>query len=184
VDPTDSGSGGEARQRGRPGSGPGLPGVRLQPAGTVHPDRRPLRPRPARRAAGHRPGHRPAGSMIQQAAYRRRWRPTRYWLAAMIGAALFVILVISSVASLAIGQVPLRATLFGLPGIGFVVAATFFALRALHDHEPGIRLQDATRAAALFVVGIFLWLAVLDVYTFTQQAGPRLATPSATPSLP
>jgi len=122
--------------------------------------------------------------MIQQAAYRRRWRPTRYGLAAMIGAAIFVVLVLSSVASLAIGPVPLRATLFGLPGIGLVTAATFFVLRALHDHEPKVRVRDATRAVVLFVVGIFLWLAVLDVYTFTQEAGPGVATASAIACMP
>ena len=102
----------------------------------------------------------------------------------MIGAALFIVLVLSSVASLAIGPVPLRATLFGLPAIGFVVAATFFALRALRDHEPTIRVRDITRAAVLFAVGTFLWLAVLDVYTFTQEAGPGVAAACAVACVP
>src|SRR5262249_61703564 len=115
---------------------------------TVHVDRRALRSRPARRAAGHRPRHGSARSMIQQAAYRRRWRPTRYWLAAMIAAALFVVLVLSSVASLAIGPVPLRAPLFGLPGDGFVISASFFAPRELPDDERGHRLRHAPRKEA------------------------------------
>lgn len=114
--------------------------------------------------------------MIRHAAYHRRWRPTRYLLAAMIGAALFLVLVLSSVASFAIGPVPLRATLFGLPGVGFIGAATFFGLRALHDQEATIRVRDATRAVALFVAGMFLWLAVLDVYTFTREAGAGVAS--------
>jgi protease PrsW len=122
--------------------------------------------------------------VIRQAAYRRRWRPTRYLLAATIGAALFLVLVLSSVASFAIGPVPMRATLFGLPGVGFMAAATFFGVRALHDQEAAIRGRDATRAVALFVAGMFMWLAVLDVYTFTREAGPAVASVCAIACLP
>ena len=113
--------------------------------------------------------------MIGQAAYRRRWRPRRYELAAIIGGGLLVVVVLSSLASLAVGSLPLRATLFGLPGIGFVAAATFFALRALHDRESTIRARDLTRAFVLLVAGTFLWLTVLDAYTFTRAAGPEVA---------
>ena len=53
--------------------------------------------------------------MIRAAGYGRLWRPSRYWLAAALSVAILVALVVSSVASLAIGPVPLRATVFGLP---------------------------------------------------------------------
>ena len=122
--------------------------------------------------------------MIHAAAYRRRWRPSRYWLAAALGAAIVLVLVISSVASLAIGPVPLRATLFGLPAVAFVVAATALFVRALHDREPAVRGRDLARAAALLVAGAFLWVAVLDVYTFAHAAGPGVAAACAAASVP
>jgi RsiW-degrading membrane proteinase PrsW (M82 family) len=121
--------------------------------------------------------------VILTSAYRRRWRPSRYWLAGLLSVAIFLVLVVSSVASLAIGPVPLRATIFGLPSVGFVVAATVFFLRALHDH-PTLRGRDLTRAAVLLLVGAFLWLSVLDAYTFTHAAGPGVAAACATACVP
>jgi protease PrsW len=122
--------------------------------------------------------------VIGQAAYRRRRRPSRYWVAALIGGAVLIGLVVSSVASLAVGPVPLRATLFGLPAIGFVVAATVYFLRALQDREGAVRGRDVTRAAVLLLAGLFLWLAVLDAYTFTEQAGPVVAAVCALACVP
>jgi RsiW-degrading membrane proteinase PrsW (M82 family) len=77
----------------------------------------------------------------------------------------------------------LRATIFGLPSAGFVVAATVFFLRALHDH-PTVRGRDLTRAAVLLLVGAFLWLSVLDAYTFTHAAGPGVAAACAAACVP
>jgi RsiW-degrading membrane proteinase PrsW (M82 family) len=121
--------------------------------------------------------------VILTSAYRRRWRPTRYWLAALLGGAIFLVVVVSSVASLAIGPVPLRATVFGLPAVGCVFAATVFFLRALHDH-PTVRGRDLTRAGVLLLIGAFLWLAVLDAYTFTHAAGPSVAAACAAACVP
>ncbi len=122
--------------------------------------------------------------MIHQAAYKRRWRPTRYWLAAMIAAVLLVVVVASSAFSVALGSIPLRASLVGLPAIGLMTAATVFALRALHDRERRIRIHDLSIAGALFGVGVLTWLAVLDVFTFTQAAGPKVAAASALACIP
>jgi RsiW-degrading membrane proteinase PrsW (M82 family) len=121
--------------------------------------------------------------VILSSAYRRRWRPTRYWLAGVLGVAIFVSVVVSSVASLAIGPVPLRATIFGLPAVGCIVAATVFFLRALHDH-PTVRGRDLTRAGVLLLIGAFLWLSVLDAFTFTHAAGPWVAAACAAACLP
>jgi RsiW-degrading membrane proteinase PrsW (M82 family) len=121
--------------------------------------------------------------VILASAYRRRWRPTRYWLAAVLGVAILALVVVSSVASLAIGPVPLRATFFGLPSVACVVAATVFFLRALHDH-PTVRGRDLTRAGVLLLAGAFLWLAVLDTFTFTQEAGPGVAAACAAACVP
>lgn len=121
--------------------------------------------------------------MILSAAYRRHWRPTRYWLAAVLGLAILAVLVVSSVASVAIGPVPLRATIFGLPSAGCAVAATVFFLRALHD-PPAARARDLTRAIVLLLIAAFLWVSVLDAYTFTQAAGPGVAAACAVACVP
>jgi RsiW-degrading membrane proteinase PrsW (M82 family) len=121
--------------------------------------------------------------VILTAAYRRRWRPSRYWLAAVLSVAILAVVVVSSVASLAIGPVPLRATVFGLPAVGFVIAATVFFLRALHDH-PTVRGRDLTRAGVLLLIGAFLWLSVLDAFTFTHTVGPGVAAACAAACLP
>jgi RsiW-degrading membrane proteinase PrsW (M82 family) len=121
--------------------------------------------------------------VILTSAYRRRWRPSRYGLAGLLSVAIFLVLVVSSVASLALGPVPLRATIFGLPSVGCVVAATVFFLRALHDH-PTVRGRDLTRAAVLLLAGAFLWVSVLDAYTFTHAAGPGVAAACAAACVP
>jgi len=121
--------------------------------------------------------------VILTSAYRRRWRPSRYWLAAVLSVAIFVFLVIGSVASVAIGPVPLRATLFGLPTVGCIVAATVFFLRGVRD-QPTVRGRDLTRAGVLLLVGAFLWVSVLDAFTFTQAAGPGVAAACAAACLP
>jgi RsiW-degrading membrane proteinase PrsW (M82 family) len=122
--------------------------------------------------------------VIEQAAYKRRWRPTRYWLAALIGGALFGVLVASSALSIALDSVPHRASLFGLPAIGLMAVATVFGLRAFRDRKPGVRGRDLMVAAVLFGLGICSWLLVLDVFTFTQAAGPGAAALSALACLP
>ncbi|HKF75605.1 MAG TPA: PrsW family intramembrane metalloprotease [Candidatus Dormibacteraeota bacterium] len=117
--------------------------------------------------------------MIRQAAYRRRWRPSRYGLAAIIGIAVVGAVVLSSVVSFAVGPVPARATLFGLPAIALVAASTVSFIRALHDHESGERRRELGRAAVLLAVGMFCWLIVLDVYLFASDAGPAVAAACA-----
>jgi RsiW-degrading membrane proteinase PrsW (M82 family) len=115
--------------------------------------------------------------VIHQAAYRRRWRPDRYWLAAALGGVVLLALVASSAATIAVGRnVPRSANLAALPSIGFIVVATAFGLRALHDREPAIRGRDLTRAAVLLAIGVFFWVGIVDVFTFTQDAGPTVAT--------
>ncbi|HEY4025355.1 MAG TPA: PrsW family intramembrane metalloprotease [Candidatus Dormibacteraeota bacterium] len=111
-------------------------------------------------------------------------RPNRYGLAALLSVAILAALVVSSIASLAIGPVPLRATAFGLPAVAFVMGATVFFLRGLRDPEGTMRVRDMTRAGVLLLAGIFLWLTVLDVYTFTRGAGPGVAAACAAACIP
>jgi RsiW-degrading membrane proteinase PrsW (M82 family) len=122
--------------------------------------------------------------VIGQSAYIRRWRPSRYWLAALLALTILAALALSSLASLAIGPVPVRATVFGLPASALVLGATAFFLRGLHDREPTVRVRDLTRAGVLLLAGTFLWLSVVDAYTFTRGAGPGVAAACAAACIP
>jgi RsiW-degrading membrane proteinase PrsW (M82 family) len=119
-----------------------------------------------------------------EAAYPRRWRPTRYGLAALLGGAVLVLATVSSILSFLVSQIPARASLFGLPAVALVAAATYFGVRGFHEHDAKARRRDRVRAVVLLAVGMFLWLLVLDVFTFTQAAGPRVALLSAMACLP
>jgi RsiW-degrading membrane proteinase PrsW (M82 family) len=119
-----------------------------------------------------------------EAAYPRRWRPTRYGLAALLAGAVLLLATASSILSILVSQVPARASLFGLPAVALVAASTYFGVRGLRDHEPQARRRDRIRAVVLFGAGLLLWLLVLDVFTFTQAAGPRVALLSALACLP
>jgi RsiW-degrading membrane proteinase PrsW (M82 family) len=122
--------------------------------------------------------------VIVQSAYRRRWRPSRYWLAAGLSGVVLATVLVSSVASLALGPVPLRATVFGLPAVALVLAATALFVRALHDREPAVRVRDLTRGSVLLLIGSLLWLSVIDAYTFTRSAGPAVALACAVACVP
>ena len=119
-----------------------------------------------------------------EAAYPRRWRPTRYGLAALLAGAVLILATASSILSILVSQVPARASIFGLPAVALVAAATYFGVRGLRDQERATRRRDRIRALVLFVAGLLLWLLVLDVFTFTQAAGPRVALLSALACLP
>ena len=119
-----------------------------------------------------------------QAAYGRRWRPTRYGLAAVLGAAVLFVATASSILSILLSQIPIRASLFGLPAVGLVAAATYFGVRGWREHEQAARRHDQVRAAILLSLGMVLWLLVLDIFTFTQAAGPLAALVSTLACLP
>lgn len=118
------------------------------------------------------------------AAYGRRWRRSRYGLAAILVGGLLVVVVLSSIASLALGPVPARATLFGLPAVALVLASTISFRRAMRDREAGVDSRELGRAIVLMVAGLFLWLLVLDVYTFASDAGPLVAAICALTCVP
>lgn len=119
-----------------------------------------------------------------EAAYHRPWRPARYWIAGLIGVAVLLVIIASSVLAVRFQQVPTRGTLFALPAVLLILAATAFAARGLHDHGRTKRLRDLARAGALLGLGLLLWLVVLDLYTFTNSAGPLVATLCALACLP
>jgi protease PrsW len=119
-----------------------------------------------------------------EAAYPSPWRPARYWIAGIIGAGVLLVIIASSILAILFQEVPARATIFGLPAVALVVAATFFGVRALRDHELASRPRDLVRAGVLLGLGLFLWLLVVDVFTFTQAAGPVVAAAAALACLP
>jgi RsiW-degrading membrane proteinase PrsW (M82 family) len=119
-----------------------------------------------------------------EAAYPRRWRPTRYGLAALLGGAVLLLATVSSILSFLVSQIPARASLFGLPAVALVAAATYFGVRGFQAHQEQARRRDRVRAVVLLGAGMVLWLLVLDVFTFTQAAGPRVALLSALACLP
>jgi RsiW-degrading membrane proteinase PrsW (M82 family) len=95
-----------------------------------------------------------------------------------------VVLVVSSVLSIVLDSIPHRASLFGLPAIGLVATATIFGARALRGSAPMVRGRDLMVAVILFGLGICSWLLVLDIFTFTQAAGPEVAAISTLVCLP
>jgi RsiW-degrading membrane proteinase PrsW (M82 family) len=119
-----------------------------------------------------------------EAAYRHPWRPARYWIAGLIGGGVLLVIIASSILAILFQQVPARGTVFGLPAVALVVAATVFGVRALHDHDLASRLQDLVRAGVLLGVGLLVWLLVIDVFTFTQAAGPAVAAVATLACLP
>jgi RsiW-degrading membrane proteinase PrsW (M82 family) len=90
----------------------------------------------------------------------------------------------SSVVSLVARDVPARATLFGLPAVALVTAATYFGVRGLRERDSQERRRDRVRAFVLLAVAMGLWLLVVDVFTFTQAAGTRVALLCALACLP
>src|SRR5205823_1699355 len=154
-----------------------------EPPRRVHDGGRALRKRPGGRAVGadQRAGR---SKGLMEAAYRHPWRPARYWIAGLIGAGVLLVIVASSILAILFRQVPARGTIFGLPAVVLVVAATVFGVRALHDHDLASRMRDLYRAGVLLGVGLLLWLLVIDVFTFTQAAGPGVAAVCALACVP
>ena len=83
-----------------------------------------------------------------EAAYPRRWRPTRYGLAALLGGAVLLLATVSSLLSFLVSQVPARASLFGLPAVALVAAATYFGVRGLRPAHQGAECAWAASASA------------------------------------
>src|SRR3982074_2129286 len=55
----------------------------------------------------------------------RRWRPSRYGIAALLGGAVLLVATASSILSFLVRQVPARASLFGLPAVALIVAGSY-----------------------------------------------------------
>jgi RsiW-degrading membrane proteinase PrsW (M82 family) len=118
-----------------------------------------------------------------QAAYHRHGRPARYRLAAALVAVVLVVLAITAVFDYpAFAGVPGRALIFGVPAVAFIGLGTYLGVEAF-DRGPG-RQRRLVLAGGLLTAAIVFWLLILDVFVFTQDAGPWVAVACAIACLP
>jgi RsiW-degrading membrane proteinase PrsW (M82 family) len=117
-------------------------------------------------------------------AYPRLGRPARYGVAAAL--VVLVLLVLAATAVFDYGSfqgVPGRTALFGIPVVVFLGLATYLAVQAF-DRQAVRRRRHVLLAGGLLAAAIVLWLLVLDVFVFTQDAGPVAALICAIACLP
>ena len=111
-------------------------------------------------------------------------RPARYLVAAVVGALVFLALVgSSSLSYLSLDRIPNRGFLLGLPAVALVAGATWAGIRTL-EKDGAERRRHQLWAVTLFALAILLWLLLLDLFLFTQEAGPAVAALSTLACLP
>ncbi len=99
-------------------------------------------------------------------------RPGRYRIALALAALVVVLLVASSILNyLYLDSIPGRASLYGLLAVALIAFGTFILVRAF-DRDRASRRKHLIRASVLIGLGALLWLLVIDVFLFTQSAGP------------
>jgi len=92
-----------------------------------------------------------------------------------VAAVVSAVLVASSVLNyLYLDSIPGRASLYGLVAVALVALGTYIGVSAF-DHSPVKRRRHLIRAAVLIGLAVLLWLLVIDVFLFTQAAGPGVA---------
>jgi RsiW-degrading membrane proteinase PrsW (M82 family) len=102
-------------------------------------------------------------------------RPDRYRVAIAITALIVLALIASSVMNyFFLDEIPGRASLYGLLAVALITLGTFVLVRAF-DRDRAMRRKHLIRAGVLIGLGVLLWLLVIDVFLFTQSAGPLVA---------
>ena len=113
-----------------------------------------------------------------------RLRPGRYWIAAGITVILVLVLIASSILNYAyLDTIPARTSLYGLLAVALICLGTYILVRAF-DRDRAMRRKHLIRAGVLIGLGVLLWLLVIDVFVFTQSAGPAVAATCALVCLP
>ena len=113
-----------------------------------------------------------------------RLRPRRYRVAVAISGLVVLALVASSILNYAfLDTIPGRASLYGLLAVALITFGTFILVRAF-DRDRSTRRKHLIRAGVLIGLGVLLWLLVIDVFLFTQTAGPAVAAICALACLP
>jgi RsiW-degrading membrane proteinase PrsW (M82 family) len=111
-------------------------------------------------------------------------RPARYAIAIAIAVALSLVLVASSILNYVyLDTVAGRTSLYGLLAVALIALGTFIGVRAV-DRDPARRRRDFIRAAVLLGLAALLWLLLVDVFIFTNAAGPGVAAICALACLP
>ena len=113
--------------------------------------------------------------MISSADPQSRLRPGRYRIALAIVALIVVALVVSSILNYVyLDTIPGRTSLYGLLAVALIALGTFILVNA-YNRDPAMRRKNLIRASVLIGLGVLLWLLVIDVFLFTQSAGPGVS---------
>ena len=111
-------------------------------------------------------------------------RPGRYGIAAAIVALVIVALIGSSILNyFYLDTIPGRVSLYGLLAVGLITLGTYVLVRAF-NRDRAIRRKQLIRAGVLLSFGVLLWLLVIDLFLYTQSAGPAVAAVCALACLP
>jgi len=112
---------------------------------------------------------------VISAAYARRGRPARYALAVLVTALLVAVITATSILNyFFLDKVAGRTSLYGLVTVALIGAASWIGVRAF-DRDQALRRKHLIRAGVLLGLGILFWLLLIDVFVFTQEAGPGVA---------
>jgi RsiW-degrading membrane proteinase PrsW (M82 family) len=113
-----------------------------------------------------------------------RLRPGRYGIALAIAAVLVAALIASSVMNYVfLDSIPARTSLYGLLAVALIALGTYILARTF-ERDRATRRRHLIRAGVLIGLGVLLWLLVIDVFLFTQSAGPAVAAICAAACLP
>jgi protease PrsW len=111
-------------------------------------------------------------------------RPRRYGVAIAIASLVVAALVASSILNYVfLDTIPGRASLYGLLAVAFITLGTYIMVRAV-NRDRRTRRNHLIRAGVLIGIGVLLWLLVIDVFLYTQSAGPGVAAICALACLP
>ncbi len=113
-----------------------------------------------------------------------RLRPGRYGIAIAIAVVVVITLIVSSLLNYVyLDTIPGRTSLYGLLAVALIALGTYIGVRAF-TRDRASRRKHLIRAGVLLGLGTLLWLLVIDVFVFTQSAGPLVAAICAIACLP
>jgi RsiW-degrading membrane proteinase PrsW (M82 family) len=123
-------------------------------------------------------------SAITAANPRPRARPARYGVALAVAAIVVIVLIASSILDYVyLDTIPGRTSLYGLVAVALVTLGTYIGVRAV-DRDPAERRRHLIRAGVLLGLAVLLWLLLIDVFLFTESAGPGVAALCALACIP
>jgi len=113
-----------------------------------------------------------------------RLRPRRYGIALAVAALVVLALVASSILNYVfLDTIPGRTSLYGLLAVASITLGTYILVRSF-NRDRATRRNHLIRAGVLIGIGVLLWLLVIDVFLYTQSAGPGVAAICALACLP